>query len=127
MTYRADLPFSTLLGKTCTRIEILKECIEFDCSDGTKYKLFHDSDCCESVDIEDINGEIDNLLNTPILLAKESTSHDTPNDIKRDYVPESQTWTFYRLGTIKGYVDIRWFGESNGYYSESVSFKERTK
>lgn len=82
----------------------------------------HYQDCCESVSLNDITGDIADLLGSPILVAEESTSQETPADFTHEYEPESQTWTFYKLATAKGYVDLRWFGESNGYYSESVDF-----
>jgi hypothetical protein len=118
-----DLEFSTLQGKTLTKVEqIGDDVIRFEFDDGKAYQLYHSQDCCESVVVESITGDLADLVGTPILLAEEATSSDDPPDYKHDYQPESQTWTFYKLRTIKGSVDIRWHGSSNGYYSESVYF-----
>ena len=80
--------------------------------------MSHYQDCCEQVYIEDIVGDINDVVGSPILLAEEAISHD---DDKGNF--ESITWTFYHLSTIKGGVTIRWCGSSNGYYSESVDFE----
>ena len=114
-----------LIGKILASIEISedKRRIVWSCSDGSKYLMYHDQDCCESVTLEDVCGDLNNLLGTPILVAAESTNHNNPRDIE----DESHTWTFYKFATIKGYVDLRWYGESNGFYSESVDFQPTEK
>lgn len=109
-----------LIGKTIKSIKIVDECeIQIICEDGDEYVFYHEQDCCESVYIESIGGDIQNLVGKPIIMADESCNSEGDPLDKWD---ESFTWTFYRFATIKGYVDIRWYGESNGCYSESVDF-----
>ena len=120
--------FEELKGKTLTKIigGVGDEEMVFITKEGNEYKLYHPQDCCESVDIVDIVGDLEDLINTPILLAEEIT-HEPDVNPDDAIVPEFQdsfTWTFYKLATLNGYVTIRWYGESNGYYSEKVTFKK---
>lgn len=119
-----DMDFATLQGQTLVKVEnIDDETIKFVTNEGAVFELYHEQNCCESVYVEDITGDLNDLVGTPILLAEESESSDTPDGVTLGYEPDSQTWTFYKLRTIKGSVDIRWYGSSNGYYSESVYFQ----
>lgn len=113
--------FEGLLGATLTSVENNEDEMVFTLDNGEKYKLYHNQDCCESVSIEDIVGDLSDLVGSPLTMAEEVSNHDDPPS-SDDYMPESYTWTYYKLATVKGYVTVRWFGSSNGYYSESVDF-----
>lgn len=117
-----------LEGQTLTKVTGLEkgsDAVTFETSEGKRFRLLHRSDCCESVSVEDITGDLSGLVDTPILSAEESTSAENPEGFVPTYgFQDSFTWTFYRITTIKGLVVIRWYGESNGYYSESVDFEE---
>lgn len=114
------VPVSDLMGKTISSIRGAvkdNDVILFECTDGSMYLMWHEQDCCECVDIDDICGDINRLIGTPITKAEEVT--DSYGDCDND---ESYTWTFYHFATVKGYVTLKWYGSSNGYYSESVDF-----
>lgn len=117
------LEFEELKGKTFKKIEVTDGSYEdeilFHCDNGDIYKMYHQQGCCENVNLEDICGDIEDLIDSPILIAEGVSNHQNPKD-EEDEKYGSFTWTFYKLVTAKGYVTIRWYGTSNGWYSESV-------
>ena len=116
--------FADLVGKTFVSIKPGDDVIEIVCADGAIYVMHHDQECCEHVRVESIVGDLADLVGTPILVAEEASNRTHPEDYKTDdNYGESFTWTFYKLATVKGWVDIRWLGESNGYYGETVELK----
>ncbi len=115
-----DVGIDTLMGKTLVSVTMNNENdrIVFQTNAGEQYVMFHRQDCCEHVKVEEVIGSLDDLVGSPILEAEETSGR---NDGSRPDCSESYTWTFYKLGTIRGHVTIRWLGESNGYYGEDVA------
>lgn len=110
------VPFDTLRGKTLKSVVRDDDfAIYFHTTDNEVYKMCHIQSCSESVYIEDLDGELQSLVGSPILQANETTSQKQDSSIKHS------TWTFYNLYTLHGDVNIRWYGTSNGYYSERVA------
>jgi hypothetical protein len=123
-SYPSPCGVEKLIGKTLINVTKGKdnEKIVFHTSDDKIFRMFHEQDCCEAVSIEDITGDLQDLVGSPVILAEKVSSKDLPD--KEDSYNDSYTWTFYRISTRKGGVVIRWYGSSNGYYSEEVDFEE---
>jgi hypothetical protein len=120
--YKTLTTINDLIGAILVEItgcEKDSEEIIFKSSDGKQWKMFHLQDCCEDVYLEDVCGDVKDLINSPILRAECVT--------EEDYTKYGTcTWSFYKFATINGEVVIRWYGASNGYYSEKVDFMRIT-
>lgn len=110
---RAEL--SEIVGKILSKVAVIEDRIDFSFDDGSQYTMYHYQECCENVIIESIDGDINRLVGQKIIEAREEGNNEQ-EDKGIDF--ESRTWTFYILRTNLDSVTIRWFGVSNGYYSE---------
>jgi hypothetical protein len=119
--------FNQIIGKTAVKvINQGNEEFVMEFTDGSKITWYHAQDCCEIVEINDICGDLNDLIDSPLLIAEEvSNAGETPEVIydEGQYYQSGHTWTFYKYATIKGSVTVRWLGKSNGCYSEKVSFE----
>jgi hypothetical protein len=119
--FARPLSFDQLVGKTLSKVEMGSnyggEVIVFTLENGDVYYMGHQQDCCESVSIEEIHGDLEDLVGSPILKSTVAS-----NDSRQGEYGDVEEWTFYHISTIKGTVTVRWYGTSNGYYSTSVDF-----
>ncbi|TXH46469.1 MAG: hypothetical protein E6Q97_29570 [Desulfurellales bacterium] len=85
------MDLNQMIGKTYTSVKGRPgdDELVFTATDGTVFTFYHHQSCCESVSINEIVGDLDDLVGTSLL-------------------------------TATGTVTVRWFGRSNGYYSERV-------
>lgn len=106
-----ETPYSVVLNADRTELCFYME-------SGKVFTMYHKQDCSEDVRLYDIIGDLSDLEHSKILNATEHVNNeDIDTHINYD---DSHTWTFYNFATMKGYVTLRWLGESNGYYSETV-------
>ena len=105
------------IGKLIVKVQGLEkgsEEIKIHFEDGSLFYMKHFQDCCECVSVEDIDQTTD-LVGT-----KWQGYEETYKEGESDEWGSS-TWSFYHIYTSGGYVWVRWYGSSNGYYSESAS------
>ena len=76
-------------------------------------EMLHHQDCCETVYLADVVGSFEDLIGYPLLEVSESIVDIASEDY-------SSTASYYNFRTVKASVQLRWVGESNGYYSEAV-------
>lgn len=107
------------------------EGIAFHCKDDYIVVMYHEQDCCESVYLDScdsVTNNVDIYTDCNWCEIEEVSSEGCEPKyygFHNDGTPwgdESFTWTFYKLTTNKGYDNMRWYGCSNGYYSERVDF-----
>lgn len=110
--------FSDLVGKVFSKVQSDDTSVTFLVTDNDCYTLEHQQDCCESVWLDDVCGDLSDLENSPILVAEQISNSPEYQDDDFDW--GVRRWTFYRLQTAKGAVTLRFCGTSNGYYSVGV-------
>lgn len=119
--------FEKIRGQTVVEIDGMSEGSEevvIKTKEGGKLTLRYEQDCCASCSICQVDGDPLDLLGLPLIMAEEDGNvpeHDmkTEKGDEYGYGDESFTWTFVKFASVAGYVTLRWYGSSNGYYSEA--------
>jgi len=101
--------FSILVGKTLVSVENRGDDILFTTDNGEVYRQVYYDDCCASCSVEEIHGDLEDLVGSPILMAEE-VSNDKPNEniiaerkavyekAKAEWTPKHEGDKFYWYG-----------------------------
>jgi hypothetical protein len=109
-------PTVELEGATLLALHRVSDDEVYLTTDRGIFRFYHDQDCCEIVRLEDLLVVGTDPRGSRIVLAEERTEDRSDSD-------GSETWTFYEIKTLRGDISMRWYGASNGYYSETVDIE----
>lgn len=125
MRYGDRIEVESLIGEVLTHVDTDEKNsqIMLTTESGKIIKIFHDQDCCETVSIEDTEGDWHNLVGKVIVEATHESVKE--GDPPPEY-PDSWTRTTLKFRVSNATLISRWIGESNGYYSESVDIENIT-
>ena len=112
---------SILVGKKITNIDDRCDGYLFHTDDNKIYLMSHRQNCCESVGVQDISGNLQDLVGEVVSYA-DSDCETPPGEDVSHY--DSFTFTNFHIKSGQIYVKITWLGTSNGYYGEGVDFEE---
>lgn len=115
--------FDLLEGEILTHIDVNEEAnqILLTTESGRTFLIHHEQDCCESVIIEDTQGDWGKLVGKVV---EQVTKEETYKGDPPPEYPDSWTRTTLKFKVNDATVICRWIGESNGYYSETVDISE---
>lgn len=107
-----------------------KKLLSFFMHGGKEFHFVYYQDCCADVYLQDVDGDLSDLLDETITSA-EIVSSEGIKSLKGkeedDHCDDSYTWTFYKISNKKTSITLRFYGSSNGYYSEEVSLVKEFK
>jgi hypothetical protein len=104
--------FFELKGQILNSITVSDEQVNIITNKG-KYFIHHIQDCCGSVCVDSHSGNAEDLFGHEITLAEEDSE---------DSWQENGTVTQYVLEAGGHRFEVKWLGQSNGYYSEATDF-----
>lgn len=87
------------------------------------FVIRHTRDCCEDVWLVDDGEKLADMVGDYLVKIRIDVS---PQGTPEGRIDESSTWTFVTIQTLKDSYTFRWYGESNGYYSETVQLDDIT-
>ena len=112
--YSSSIDVEQLKGMTITAVAYKEENESLLIHLNTHVlEMIHRQDCCETVYLADVVGNFEDIIGYPLLEVSESIVSTPTAD-------ESTTASYYNFKTVKANVQLRWVGESNGFYSETI-------
>ena len=86
-------------------------------TDKGTMRFYHAQQWSEQVWLEDGLEDLEKMIGEKVLHAEVIKNYD---EVPLDEDDDSYTWTYYKISTLNHDCTLRFYGTSNGYYSEDV-------